>query len=97
MNDRIEVTMLNKDSIFSFHDLHIEIEGKEVVKGITLEIARGEKHAIMGPNGSGKTTLMRILGGLYGRVHPEQALRVMKRELIALKVDGQVQAAGVQV
>jgi uncharacterized protein (TIGR01319 family) len=40
--------------------------------------------------------LVSILGGLYGRVHPEQALRVMKRELITLKVDGQLQAASIQ-
>lgn len=38
-------------------DLHVSVEGKEIVKGLSLEIPKGEIHAIMGPNGSGKSTL----------------------------------------
>jgi len=44
-------------------DLHVEIEGKEILKGINLEIKPGEVHAIMGPNGSGKSTLASVLAG----------------------------------
>ncbi|PKK83158.1 MAG: Fe-S cluster assembly ATPase SufC [candidate division Zixibacteria bacterium HGW-Zixibacteria-1] len=55
--------MKNNETIFSFHDIHVEIEGKEVVKGVSLEIKRGEKHAIMGPNGSGKSSLANALAG----------------------------------
>ena len=44
-------------------DLHCEIEGKEILKGINLEIGKGEVHAIMGPNGSGKSTLSYVLAG----------------------------------
>ncbi len=44
-------------------DLHIAIDGKEIIKGIDLEIKAGEIHAIMGPNGSGKSTLASALAG----------------------------------
>lgn len=44
-------------------DLHAEIAGKEILKGINLEVKPGEVHAIMGPNGSGKTTLSSVVAG----------------------------------
>jgi Fe-S cluster assembly ATP-binding protein len=44
-------------------ELHAEINGKEILKGINLEINEGEVHAIMGPNGSGKSTLSMVLAG----------------------------------
>ena len=52
-----------KEIIFRISNIHVEVEGKEVVKGVTLEIRRGEKHALMGPNGSGKSSLANALAG----------------------------------
>ncbi|MEW6508072.1 MAG: Fe-S cluster assembly ATPase SufC [Bacteroidota bacterium] len=47
-------------------NLHANVEGKEILKGIELEIKAGEVHAIMGPNGSGKSTLANVLAGNEG-------------------------------
>jgi len=44
-------------------NLHASIDGKEILKGINLEVKAGEVHAIMGPNGSGKSTLANVIAG----------------------------------
>ncbi len=44
-------------------DLHVEVEGKEILKGIDLKFKKGKIHALMGPNGSGKSTLANIIMG----------------------------------
>ncbi len=51
------------NGLFSFSDVHVEVEGKEVVRGASLTVNPGEIHAIMGPNGSGKSSLSHGLMG----------------------------------
>ena len=52
--------------MLKIEDLHVEVDGKPILKGISLEVAAGEVHAIMGPNGSGKSTLSYVLAGRDG-------------------------------
>ncbi len=50
-------------AILKIENLHAEVEGKEILKGVTLTIEGGETHAIMGPNGTGKSTLASVIMG----------------------------------
>ncbi|NBU70814.1 MAG: ATP-binding cassette domain-containing protein, partial [Bacteroidetes bacterium] len=52
--------------LLEIENLRASIEGKEILKGINLNIPSGEVHAIMGPNGSGKSTLSSIIAGKDG-------------------------------
>lgn len=55
-----------QEPLISIKDLYAKVEGKDILKGLTLEVRPGEVHAIMGPNGSGKSTLTHVLTGRDG-------------------------------
>lgn len=52
--------------MLSIKNLHVNVDGKEIIRGLNLEVKAGEVHAIMGPNGSGKSTLAYVLAGREG-------------------------------
>jgi Fe-S cluster assembly ATP-binding protein len=52
--------------MLKINNLHVSIDGKQIIKGLSLSINKGEVHALMGPNGSGKSTLSYVLSGKEG-------------------------------
>ena len=68
-------------------DLHAEIDGTEILKGLTLEIPKGEVHAIMGPNGSGKSTLSKVLAGHEDYKVTGGSVAMDNQDLLAMEAD----------
>jgi len=65
-------------------NLHVKVDGKEILKGLTLAVPRGEVHAVMGPNGSGKSTLANVLAGRPGYEVTAGTVSFQGRDLLAL-------------
>ncbi|CAN5782881.1 Fe-S cluster assembly ATPase SufC [soil metagenome] len=73
--------------MLKIENLHVEIDGSEIVKGLDLEVRKGEIHAIMGPNGSGKSTLANVMMG-----HPRYdvtggSITFMDEDIFELEAD----------
>jgi Fe-S cluster assembly ATP-binding protein len=73
-------------------DLHVSIGEKEIIKGLTLTVPKGEVHAIMGPNGSGKSTLSKAIGGHPSYTITRGDVRLDGTSLLDLEADARARA-----
>src|SRR4051812_25717300 len=80
--------------MLEIENLHVSVDGREILRGIDLKIGAGEIHAIMGPNGSGKSTLAYVLAGRSGYDVTGGAIRFKGADLLSLQADERA-AAGV--
>lgn len=74
-------------STLKIENLHVSVEGKEILKGINLEMNTGEIHAIMGPNGTGKSTLASTIMGHPKYTVTEGSITLDGEDVLAMKVD----------
>jgi Fe-S cluster assembly ATP-binding protein len=74
-------------SLLKIENLHAAIDGKEILRGIDLDIGAGEIHAVMGPNGSGKSTLSYVLAGRPGYDVTEGSVTFQGKDLLELEAD----------
>ncbi len=72
-------------------DLHANIEGKSILKGINLEVKPGEVHAIMGPNGSGKSTLSSVIAGREDYEVTEGSIEFLNEPVLDLSPEERAQ------
>jgi len=68
-------------------NLHVEVDGKIILKGIDMHVRAGEVHAIMGPNGSGKSTLSHILSGRPGYEVTQGSVTYQGKDLLVMSAE----------
>jgi Fe-S cluster assembly ATP-binding protein len=74
-------------ALFEIQDLHVSVEGREILRGFNLEVAHGEVHALMGRNGSGKSTLANALMGHPKYLVTKGSVRLDGEEVLRLRPD----------
>jgi Fe-S cluster assembly ATP-binding protein len=73
--------------MLKIENLHVSVDDKPILKGISLEIGAGEVHAIMGPNGSGKSTLAHILAGRDGYTIDQGSIEFDGHDLLDMEIE----------
>jgi len=84
--------MTQEPVMLAIEDLHVAVDGKEILRGLDLRVAAGEVHAIMGPNGSGKSTLAYTLAGREGYEITRGRILYEGRDLTALEPEERARA-----
>jgi len=78
--------------VLQINNLHVAIDGKEILKGVDLTVRQGEVHALMGPNGSGKSTLSYALMGHPNYEVTEGTATLDGRDILAMEADERAKA-----
>src|SRR5438552_7415958 len=74
-------------ALFEIEDLHVSVEGREILRGLNLTVCPGEIHALMGRNGSGKSTLANALMGHPKYLVTRGRVRLAGEDVLSLKPD----------
>ena len=83
---------MKRDSMLSIENLHVVVDGKQILRGLNLEVGSGAVHAIMGPNGSGKSTLAHVLAGRPGYQISQGTVRYRGQDLLAMAPEERARA-----
>lgn len=79
-------------ALIEIKNLHVSVQGKDILKGISLTINAGEVHAIMGPNGTGKSTLSNVIAGREGYEVTQGSVSFDGQDLLAMPSDARARA-----